>query len=152
MWIYCVHLLPCCWVVPAPGFSYYPFSQDTEMIRLLLMHVHPTSCCQQERWFPLSQLVKASFSTWKLVFCLLLIKEFRILSMKIKMCAVLTPAPPCLMCWRLCATDEHSVQSVLQLVSEENTGLEMTMVRKKGFSTLNFSRIFSLTKNHSPPS
>lgn len=70
--------------------------------------------------------------------------------MKIKICAVLTAAPPCLMC----GTYQHRlVQSVLELVSEENTGLGMAVVRKKrGFSPLNVTRNFSLTKDHSSSS
>lgn len=61
-WMCWVQLLPWCHVVPAPGFSRYPFSGDAELlVRLLLMHVQPCSCCQQGRWLLFSQLVKTIF-------------------------------------------------------------------------------------------
>lgn len=63
VWMCWVQLLPWCHGAPAPGFSRYPFSRDVELlVRLFLMHVQPTSYCQQGSWLPLSQLVKAFFS------------------------------------------------------------------------------------------
>lgn len=62
VWMCWVPLLPWCHVVPAPGFSRYPFSWDVKLlVWLFLMHVQLTSCCQQGNWLPFSQLIKAYF-------------------------------------------------------------------------------------------
>lgn len=51
VWVCWVQLLPrCCVVESSPWILPFPFSQDAEpLVRLLLVHVQPTSCCHQGR-------------------------------------------------------------------------------------------------------